>query len=131
MTTYGCARCYGEDAAATAAYLQGGGLVTDQTVVDDSHFIVSLRHCAACAQAFVSILTEFVDWTGGDDAQYRDIVPVTPEEAATVRAQGERVDLRFLGSLGAGRRRLSSDWPTGGGRRLAWRTGEFWVREGH
>src|SRR6266511_533503 len=66
-----------------------------------------------------------------DDPQYSDVVPVTPAEAATVLEQGEQVDLRYLGSLGEGRRRLSSDWPTGGETEIGWRVGTFWVEQGH
>jgi hypothetical protein len=133
MTTagFGCARCYGDDAQAVSGYFSGDGLATDHLVVADSHFIVSLRHCCQCGQAFVSVFTEFVDWSGGDDAQYRDIVPVTPAEAAAVLERGDPADLQYLGSLGQGRRRLSTDWPTGGPKRIDWRTGSFSVREGH
>lgn len=131
MTAFGCDRCYGDDADAVARYFSSGGLETDHMVVDDSHFIVSQRRCTACDQTFVSIFTEFVDWSGGDDAQYQDIVPVTPEEADAVLAHGDPADTRFLGSLGAGRRRLAWDWPTGGRQRFGWRSGEFEVQEGH
>jgi hypothetical protein len=127
----GCPQCYGDDAEATATFFNTGGLATERKLVDDSHFVVSLRRCTDCGQAFVSIFTEFVDWSGGEDAQYRDVVPVTPAEAETVRDQGEHVDLQFLGSLGEGRRRLSSDWPTGAGKRVGWRTGTFRVQEGY
>jgi hypothetical protein len=128
---FGCTHCYGDDAEAAMAFLQNGRSPADRVIVDDSHFIVSLRHCVSCGQAFVSVFTEFVDWRGGDDAQYRDLVPVTADEAAAVLEQGEQVDLRFLGSLGEGRRRLSSDWPTGSDRRVGWRNGAFSVQEGH
>jgi hypothetical protein len=127
---FGCPQCYGDDAESAAAF-HAGGLKTEQVLLDDSHFIVSLRRCVRCGQAFVSIFTEFVDWSGGEDAQYRDVIPVTPAEAETVRAQGEQVDLRFLGSLGDKRRRLCTDWPTGGSKRIRWRTGAFRVQEGH
>jgi hypothetical protein len=114
MTTeFGCAYCYGDDAQAVSVYYDNGGLETERLIVDDPHFLVSLPRCRRCAQGFVSIFTEFVDWEGGDDAQYRDVVPVTPAETAIVVEQGEDVDLRYLGSLGEGRRRLSTDWPTG------------------
>ena len=131
MTTdFGCAHCYGDDAEATVAYYHGGGLETERRIIDESHFQVSLRRCRGCAQAFIAIFTEFVDWAGGDDAQYRDIVPVTPAEAAHLVASGEDVDLSYLGSLGAGRRRLSMDWPTGGEQCTGWEVGPFWVQPG-
>jgi hypothetical protein len=131
MTTdFGCARCHGDDAQAALAHIRDQGLPIDRFLVDDSHFIVSLRHCRECRQRFVSIFTEDVDWVGGDDAQYRQVVPITPEEAATLAAQGENVDLRHLGSLGEGRRYLSTSWPTGGEEWVGWGHGFFWVREG-
>jgi hypothetical protein len=121
---FGCARCYSDDAHEVMAYVHDGGMPIDRYLVDDSHFIVSLRHCRECGQRFVWIFTEDVDWVGGDDAQYRDIVPVTLEEAAAAA----NLDLQYLGSLGAGRRRLWTSWPTGGEQSVGWAEGVFWVR---
>jgi hypothetical protein len=56
---------------------------------------------------------------------------MTPEEAEILLAEGEDADLWFLGELGKGRRRLSTDWPTGASKRTRWRTGAFHVQEGH
>jgi hypothetical protein len=128
---FGCAACYGEDADAVAAAHEAGGLMWERSIVDDVHFLVSLRRCGVCGQTFVSIFTEFIDWSGGDDAQYRDVVPVTAAEAATIVGQGEGVDLAFLGALGTDRRRLSSDCLTDNPPHARWATGPFWVRPGH
>jgi hypothetical protein len=113
-----------------SVYYDNGGLETERLIVDDPHFLVSLPRCRGCGQGFVSIFTEFVDWEGGDDAQHRDVVPVTPAETAIVVEQGEDVDLRYLGSLGEGRRRLSTDRPTGDHKRTGWKVGRFWVEQG-
>jgi hypothetical protein len=121
--------CGGDDAEAAAAYCFSR-LTTTHRVVSDSHFGVSLRECPNCGQQFVVIFTEFVDWSGGDDAQYFDIVPLTGDEAAALVAE-QNLDLGALGALGAGRRRLSVDWPTGAAKRTLWRTGPFPVTEGH
>ncbi|MDI2129570.1 hypothetical protein [Yinghuangia seranimata] len=121
--------CGGEDAEAALEYCFSR-LTSEHRVVEDSHFGVSVRVCPSCGQRFVVIFTEFVDWSGGDDAQYFDIVPVTEDEAAAVVA-GNGADLAALGALGAGRRRLSSGWPTGGVKTISWRTGAFNVTEGH
>ena len=129
MTQFGCPLCYGEDADIVSAN-HHTVRVTD-TVIDDSHFIVSLRRCPECGQRFLRIFTEFVDWQGGDDAQYTDVVPVTEDEAKRIVQDGENVSLEYLGDLGTGRRRLQMDWPTGGPRRLGWDTGAFFVRQGH
>jgi hypothetical protein len=101
---------------------------SDPPLVDDPHFIVRIVRCLLCAQAFVRIFTEFVDWAGGDDPQYVTILPVTDAEAIAL-ANGAIPVLR-AGKLGAGRRHLISDWPSGKERRLMWATGEFLVSEG-
>jgi hypothetical protein len=123
----GCEKCYGEDAETVLAYCIKN-LETTHRINDDSHFGVSLRKCPECGQRFVSIFTEFVDWHGGDDAQYFDIVPVTPIEAKYIVATEHLV--RDLGKLGHRRRRVSSDWPTGGSKQISWKRGEFHVEEG-
>lgn len=98
-------------------------------VVDDSHFMVSTRRCRTCGQHFASIFTEFIDWKNGDDAQYLTLLPVTPPEADALAA-GTLTPFR-LGTLGAGRRYLNHDRPSGGPSRVYWRTGPFMVVEGH
>ncbi|HET6711102.1 hypothetical protein, partial [Amycolatopsis sp.] len=88
------------------------------------------RRCPECGQSFAAIFTEFVD-REGEDAQYFDFVPLTTAEVSSLAAQGARVDLVQLGALGSVRRRLSSSWPTGGEKEIAWRTDPLSVREGH
>jgi hypothetical protein len=129
MTTeFGCARCYGDDPQAVFDYQRGNGFTGHQPIITKSHFIVSLIHCGQCSQQFVSIFTESIDWAHGQDPQYTDLVPVTPAEAETILAAGEDVDLRYLGQLGDGRRRLSTDWPSGAPQQVMWRSGAFDVR---
>ncbi|MEV4315116.1 hypothetical protein [Actinocrispum sp. NPDC049592] len=127
---FGCGSCYGEDPGAVLEYSRGG-LVITQRLISDSHFGVSVRRCTNCGQQFIAIFTEFVDWSGGDDAQYFDIVPVTPEEADEAIAAGENVSTSFLSNLGTGRRHLASDYPTGGPHRLNWLTGPLTVEQGY
>jgi hypothetical protein len=127
---FGCTECYGEDAAATLEFTRKH-FTTTHRLISESHYGVSVRVCQKCGQQFVAIFTEFVDWSGGEDAQYFDVVPVTPEEAAEAIAADEDVTTSFLGSLGTGRKHLASDWPTGGPHRIYWGNGAFWVREGH
>lgn len=128
--TFGCAACYGDDAKAVLAYYQSGGLEIDERLSDDSHFGVTLRHCTRCRQTFLFVFTEFVDWQGGRDDQYTDVVPIRAAEAAEARRRAD--DLQFLGSLGAGRRRLTTTWPRDAEEQtVAWRTGAFTVIAGH
>ncbi|MEU8637471.1 hypothetical protein AB0C38_35285 [Amycolatopsis sp. NPDC048633] len=130
MTEFGCARCSGEDALTALAFCTTR-LRETHRLVEQSHFSIALRECPECGQAFAAIFTEFVDWTGGEDAQYFDYVPLTAAEVTSLAAQGSGVDLVRLGALGSVRRRLSSSWPTGAKKRIAWRTDPLSVREGY
>ena len=130
MTEFGCARCSGEDALTALAFCTTR-LRETHRLVEQSHFGISLRVCPECGQAFAAIFTEFVDWTGGEDAQYFDFVPLKPAEVTSLAAQGSDVDLVRLGALGSLRRRLSSSWPTGGTKQISWRTDSLSVREGY
>ncbi|MFF4378338.1 hypothetical protein [Kitasatospora sp. NPDC001547] len=124
---FGCAKCYGEDEKAVWGR-QREGFEHEAEVVDGSHFSVGLRRCRECAQRFVWIFSEVVDWMGGDDAQYVTIMPVTADEAAGLRQGTLRP--QQLGGLGRDRRHLDHDWPTGGPASLRWRSGRFLVPEG-
>ncbi|GAB3903230.1 hypothetical protein GCM10029964_094860 [Kibdelosporangium lantanae] len=128
MTQFGCPLCYGEDAETVST--NHSSFPGTDSIVNESHFVVAIRECTGCGQRFLRIFTEFVDWEGGDDPQYVDILPITEEELAEIVRQGEGVDLRYLGGLGAGRRRLRMDWPSGGRRLVGWGTGAFTVHEG-
>ena len=130
MTEFGCARCYGKDALTALAFCTTR-LRETHRLVERSHFGISLRECPECGQRFVAIFTEFVDWTGGEDSQYFDVVPLTGAEAEKLAAQGKDVDLDALGALGSTRRRLASDWPTGAGKTISWKSGPLSVEEGY
>ena len=126
----GCGRCYGRSPKRAWAYYTDG-LKIEQLLEDDSHFSVQLRRCVECSQRFVWIFTEFVDWEGGDDAQYRDIVPVTASEAEKIARQGQDLDFRFLEALGTNRRYLRTNWPTGERKEaVGWATGELLIVRG-
>jgi hypothetical protein len=129
MTEFGCARCCGEDALTALAFCTTR-LNKTHRLVERSQFSISLRRCPECGQSFAAIFTELVD-RSGEDAQYFDFVPITTAEVTSLAAQGARIDLAELGALGSVRRRLSSSWPTGGDKEIAWRTDALSVREGH
>jgi hypothetical protein len=106
-------------------------LIIEEVLEDDSHFIVQLRRCAKCSQRFVWIFTEFVDWEGGNDPQYRDILPVTPAEAERIARQGRDVDFRWVAELGRGRRYLRTNWPSNERKQTAdWASGELFITRG-
>ena len=128
---FGCESCSGEDPVAVWAYYRGG-LMEDIVLIDESHFLVSLRHCRDCGQPFVWIFTEEVDLVGGNDPQFRMIVPVNPDEARALADSGDGPDLGGIGALGEGRRFLAIDWPADAQEaRVFWRRGRFALRDGH
>jgi hypothetical protein len=126
---FGCEQCYGEDAQTVLAWC-ASNLRIVKRIVTDSHFGVSVRVCPHCEQLFIAIFTEFVDWAGGDDAQYFDIVPVIPVELAKIE-QADRTLTKDLSNLGIGRKHVASSHPTGEPREVFWKHGWFRVEEGH
>src|SRR5262245_22330080 len=104
---FGCRRCYGEDPERVWAYVRG--LLIERELVDESHFIVQLRRCAECRQQVVWIFPEQVGWKGGEGGQYRNVVPVSSDEADSLA--GQEVDLQSLAALGRHRRYLETTGP--------------------
>jgi len=130
VRSFGCERCYGEDAPVSwrdhAALFENAG-----EIWAESHLVVSIWRCRNCGQPFVYVWMELIDWHGGDDAQYATLVPVDLHELDTLHAMHEQLDVPFIGNLGAGRRRLDFDRPTRKPRWLGWRSGPFPVDWGH
>ena len=118
--TFGCAACWPEsaDAANEARYK----LKRDRDIIDESHFHVMTLRCPACAQAFLSVFTETIDWADGEDPQYWVTLPLTAEEAADLARQ-PTVTEGALCALGPGRKSLAYDHPKGVKSRSYWRTG--------
>ncbi|MGE5828154.1 MAG: hypothetical protein ACM30G_07265 [Micromonosporaceae bacterium] len=134
---FGCDACYGADAATVWASYRDG-LSEEVVLVDESHLLIALRRCRRCAQAFVWIFTEAVDWDGGNDRQCRKIVPLTGDEVGALvgRRDGSRLGdqalLGDLGSLGEGRRYLYTDWPSDApATQAGWTQGRFDIAEGY
>ncbi|MEU8510394.1 hypothetical protein AB0C76_02235 [Kitasatospora sp. NPDC048722] len=131
FAAFGCEACCAEDAlAAREHHHSHSGVRTEKMIQDDSHFIVSVKRCRLCSQAFVSVFTEYVDWAASNDAQYQTVLPVTDAEAADLM-EG-RLTPHQAGALGRGRRHLQSDWPSDAGEpTVYWSSGTFEVREGY
>jgi hypothetical protein len=128
MTTgdrFGCARCF--LASAEEASEARRHFIEVSRLTDESHIIVRILACPDCGQRCVSVFTETIDWSGGDDAQYWSVLPLTLEESEELVAQGERVDLRWIEALGRHRRYLQIDFPTGKPRRVLWADGYLWI----
>jgi len=79
--------------------------------------------CPHCAQRFVSVFTEMIDWRDGDDPQYWTLLPITEAEAADLVRDGDALTETTLNSLGSGRRCLRIDHPKGAPKKIFWATG--------
>ena len=118
---FGCAHCWPE--SAEAAWEASRGFATRAELIDESHFHVTIRACGACGQAFVSVFTEMIDWTDGEDPQYWSLLPLTEAEATELIRRGAEVTERELNATGPGRRCLRRDYPKGEPPRIDWGAG--------
>lgn len=123
--TFGCAQCFQDSAEAAAERRRGFSRVA--SLVDESHFTVRILECSHCGQRCVSVFTEMIDWSGGDDAQYWSLLPLTRDESERLMAQGEDVDVRTIEELGRERRFLQVDHPTGKPKRILWAEGSLLI----
>ena len=117
----GCTRCW--PSAADAAWQARSTLTHVSELIDESHFHVMILACPSCTQRFVSVFTETIDWTDGDDPQYWTVLPITTAEAAELVQQGDSLNEPMLEALGPGRPSLRRDYPKGGTRHIYWSTG--------
>src|SRR5262245_42703618 len=63
-SNFGCVRCW--PPTPNAAWEARGSLRRVADLVDESHFSVGIMACPDCAQRFVSVFTETIDWAHGD-----------------------------------------------------------------
>ena len=118
---FGCPDCWPQQAEAARTLLRS--LQVEQELVDESHYHVITRRCGACSQQFVSVFTELVDWTDGDDPTYSIILPLTDAEATDLAREGSPPAESQINALGPERRTLHHDAPKGGTPRTFWGTG--------
>ena len=120
---FGCDLCWPADAR--AAWGARDGLSRLKELIDESHFIVALLACPRCAQRYVSVFTELIDWGDGNDPQYWILLPITEAEAGGLIEQGSSLKETSLNALGRGRRSLQRDHPKAGPPRVFWGSGVF------
>lgn len=119
---FGCPACRPADPG--AAWEARSRLAFVSELADESHFIVSLKACAGCSQRYVSVFTERIDWSGGDDPQEWSLYPLTEPEALSLAVLRDAALEKALLGLDGGRRWLWRDHPKGASEsRFAWRTG--------
>jgi len=114
--------CTGENAEAARRAIRTGERAS--TLVDESHFMVSVRRCRACGQTFLQAFCERVDWADGDDPQAWVYIPIDDDEREALRKFDARVsedELRRV--VSRPRRFLHEDSPKGAPRTLAWVAG--------
>ncbi len=121
QANFGCERCW--PSSADAAWEARGALTHVADLIDESHVHVMILACPNCAQRFLSIFTETVDWMGGDDAQCWKLMPITAVEAADLIHRQDSLTEAELATLGAGRRCLWRDHPTAATPCTFWQTG--------
>ena len=118
---FGCGRCF--QTTEPAAWEARRHFIELARLIDESHFIVRILACPHCGQRCISLFTELIDWSQGDDAQHWSVMPITVEESEILAGQGENVDLRFVEALGPERRYLQVDCPTGEAQTMRWAEG--------
>lgn len=118
---FGCERCWPADAH--AAWEARGGLTHLEELIDESHFHVMILICPRCAQRYVSVFTELIDWKDGEDPQYWTLMPITDAEAESLSRQGTSLDEMSLNALGRARRGLRRDHPKAEPPRVFWGSG--------
>lgn len=97
-------------------------LQTRTSLIDESHYAISLRQCSICGQSFVSVFTETVDWADGEDHQYRTVMPLMEQEAGELESSVTNIE-RVLESLAPQRKTLRSDFAKGKGIARYWSHG--------
>lgn len=120
MSQFGCDKCWSADAseaweAVTSTPIEG-------RLIDESHYIVSIRKCPSCSQRYLQVTTEIVDWKDGEDPIYRTIIPIDDGEGARL-ATSKPLDTSVIEAVGVGRRSLKYDWPKGENPSTYWGTG--------
>lgn len=121
---FGCEHCWPADPK--AAWEARRALTRHAELVEESHFHIMILACSRCAQNFISVFTETIDWADGEDPQYWALLPLTDTETATLVRQRGSVTEAQLDALGTGRRSLHHDHPKDGGPFTFWGTG-IWV----
>jgi len=91
-------------------------------LIDEAHFIVSIRACPKCRQHYLQVTTETVDWQDGEDPIHRTVIPLDPEERDRLQLR-RPLDAGTLEGVGIGRRSLQYDWPKGQGASTSWSVG--------
>ena len=120
LNGFGCVRCW--PTSAEDAWIAKSGSTVDRFLIDEPHYIVSIWLCPTCTQRFLSITTETIDWKDGEDPIYRTLIPITKQEAESLKRSGRPTE-DMLNAIGRDRRSLKYDYPKDSPPTTYWSTG--------
>lgn len=120
IETSGCNRCW--PTSADDAWAAKSASTIKTFLIDDLHYIVSIWLCPTCAQHFLSVTTEMIDWEAGEDPIYRTFMPITQSELAALMEFNPPTETT-LNAIGLGRRCLKYDHPKDHPPSVYWSTG--------
>ncbi len=118
--TFGCKDCW--PSAADAAWESLNELRTDVELIDESHYMIKIRSCTKCAQEYLTVFTETIDWACGEDPQYSTRIPLTSVEVEQLIAAGSNLE-RVISALPRERQSLRHDFPKDSGQTSYWGKG--------
>lgn len=121
MNVSGCESCWPD--AADAAWKARDGLTLTAELIDEFHYHVMILACPRCGQRFLSVFSEMIDWSEGDDAQHWAVVPITEGESVELSRRGSELTEAEISSFGPNRRSLLRNYPTGKGPSECWGKG--------
>ena len=120
MSEYGCKECWSSEAS--EAWQAVTSIPIQAYLIDESHYIVSIRVCPSCAQHYLQVTTETVDWNDGQDPISRTIIPIDDAER-TELTSSKPLDANVIERVGVGRQSLRFDWPKNQAPSTYWVTG--------
>ena len=120
MSEYGCEKCWSSESS--EAWRAVTSIPIQAYLIDESHYIVSVRVCTSCSQHYLHVTTETVDWKDGEDPINRTIIPIDDAEHTELTSR-ERVDADVIEGVGVGRQSLRFDCPKNQEPSTYWGTG--------
>jgi len=107
MSEYGCEKCWSSEAS--EAWRAVTSIPIQTYLIDESHYIVSIRVCPSCSQSYLQVTTETVDWKDSRDPIYRTIIPIDDAER-TELTSSKPLDAGVIEGVGVGRQSLKFGW---------------------
>jgi hypothetical protein len=103
--------CQQEDAGRAREFILANR--EHRTLVDESHFDVSLIRCTSCRQLYLRAWYELIDWINGEDSQADWWFPIDEETSARLLVPGIELNERTIDAFELDGRYLLHAWPSG------------------